>query len=58
MKKRKIPRTYRLSAEAIALMEALAADMGIPHTSIVETALRDLAKRRKVEVSKEVRCEQ
>lgn len=46
--------SYRLSDHVHALIEALADDMGSSKTQVVELAIRDLAKRRKVEAKKEV----
>jgi predicted transcriptional regulator len=47
----KLPTSYRLSETAQQLLEALAKDMGSSRTQVIETAIRDLAKRRKVETS-------
>lgn len=40
--------SFRLSIEAHALIAALADDTGLSQASVVEMALRDLAKRRGV----------
>lgn len=42
----KIAVSFRLSAEAIRLIRDLAKQMGLSHASVVELAIRDLAKRR------------
>jgi hypothetical protein len=52
-RKKKLPRktrSYRLSMEDIALLESLSEEMGLSHTSVIVTAIRDLAKRKKIEV--------
>ena len=41
---------YRLSATAKRLIEAISKDMGVTQTSVIEVAVRDLAKNRKIEV--------
>ncbi len=38
--------TFRLSPEAHDLITALVADMGLSQASVIETAVRDLAKAR------------
>ncbi len=40
--------SFRLSVEARRLMESLATDSGLSQASVVELALRDMAKRRGV----------
>jgi predicted transcriptional regulator len=47
----KLPTSFRLSETAQQLIEALSKDMGSSRTQVIETAIRDLAKRRKVEIS-------
>ncbi len=44
--------TFRLSPEAHKLIGALGAEMGLSQASIVETAVRDLAKVRGVKAAK------
>jgi len=44
----KHPTSFRLSQQALDLLAALAGDAGLSHTAVVEMALRDLAKARKV----------
>jgi hypothetical protein len=44
----KTPTSFRLSATARSLLAALAHDSGLSHASVIEVALRDLAKRRGV----------
>lgn len=46
----KLPTSYRLSQTAHQLLEALAKDMGSSRTQVIETAIRDLAKHRKVNI--------
>jgi predicted DNA-binding protein len=43
----------RFSRDAERLLDALKQDMGLTATAIIELAIRDLAKRRKVEVRNE-----
>jgi len=45
----KHPTSFRLSQQALDLLAALAGDTGLSHTAVVEMALRDLAKARKVQ---------
>ena len=40
--------SFRLSVEARQLIDALAIDTGLSQASVVEVALRDMAKRRDV----------
>jgi hypothetical protein len=45
----KLPTSYRLSETAHAIIKALAQDMGSSQAQVIELAVRDLAKRRKIE---------
>jgi hypothetical protein len=45
--------SFRLSAQARRILEALSVDTGISQASVVEQALRDMAKRRGVKVEGE-----
>lgn len=46
------PISFRLSEEGKKLLEAIAADTGVSQTSVVEMALRDLAKQRGIKLPK------
>jgi predicted transcriptional regulator len=46
--------TIYYSAVADKLLDLLAQDMGIKRTQVVEQAIRDLAKKRKVEIPAQV----
>ncbi len=46
--------SYRLSETCNALLGALADDMGSNRTAVIEFAVRDVAKRRKIGVSDDV----
>lgn len=46
------PISFRLSEEGKRLLELLAADTGVSQTSVVEMALRDLAKTRGVKLAR------
>ncbi len=45
---KKRPMTARLSPEAHTLIGALVSDMGLSQAAVIETAVRDLAKARKL----------
>jgi hypothetical protein len=47
-KDKKRPMTARLSPEAHTLIGALVRDMGLSQAAVIETAVRDLAKARKL----------
>ena len=40
------PVSFRLSAEAIVLLEKLSVHLGIDKTSVIEMSVRDLARKR------------
>lgn len=44
--------SFRLSAEAIRLIKALAGSKGLSQASVLEVALREMAKREKIELQK------
>ncbi len=52
-KPHKTPTSFRLSAGAQALLLVLADDMGLSQASVIETVLRDEAKRRGVKAKPE-----
>jgi predicted transcriptional regulator len=41
--------SFNLSEEALRLLKAMAADMGVSNTAVLEMAIREMAKRRKKE---------
>jgi hypothetical protein len=49
----KNPASYRLSEEALVLIEQLAKAMGLSRTSVIEVAIRQLAKKEGVQSPKE-----
>ena len=48
MSEKKIRKGYRLSPEAVALLEKLTEKLGIPQTSVIEQAIRKLAERENI----------
>jgi hypothetical protein len=48
----KIHISFRVSSEAVRLIKVLSDEKGISQASIVEIAIRDLAKREKIEIQK------
>jgi predicted transcriptional regulator len=49
MKNKKVKSTtVRLTQEAVDLLELLAADLGVSQTGVIEQAIREMAKRRKI----------
>lgn len=50
----KTPTSFRLSPTARGLLAALADNSGLSHASVLEMALRDMAKRRGVKTSDKV----
>jgi hypothetical protein len=43
--KKKVPRNFRLTEEALRLLSLLAHERGVHRTSVVEMAIRDYAKK-------------
>jgi hypothetical protein len=50
----KTPTSFRLSPTARGLLSALADNSGLSHASVLEVALRDMAKRRGVKATDKV----
>ena len=48
----KNPASYRLSEDALVLIEQLAKAMGLSRTSVIEVAIRHLAKKEGIEAPK------
>lgn len=45
----KVATSFRLTIDAARLLGLLAARLGIPRTAVVEVAIRDLARRHKLD---------
>jgi predicted transcriptional regulator len=53
----KISSSLRLTPHAKKLLAALAEHLGLTQTSVIETAIRQMAKREKIEVTDEAKKE-
>lgn len=45
--------TFRLTPEALTLLKALAADLGISQAGVIEMIIRKAARKEKIEIKKE-----
>jgi hypothetical protein len=51
----KKPASFRLTTIALRLLRVLAEGMGLSQTAVVETAIRELAKKNKIQILQEVK---